>query len=899
MFKNKWLYAITQLPRLSHRGTQSNLLRTCFIQNARVCVSCPFTIASFSSLHDKTEQFKSLTPISEKLQNKTIELIQKPLGQWTSHEVTTAHNLVEQWLTHDEQSRQTVNRATQIFRRWLLELENGNPLVRQNEFVGMLHRILFACLSVENDQNYKNSKRLVETMERIAIESDNDSLLPGDKAYSILLQILTQNHGTEPETCRRIEKMLEHRLEMARGRGCDLMMWNAALHALAENSPYNKEAAEKAENILKSMSVEPNMISFTTVLNSLARSKSPNAAYRAHTLLENMLGNERIEVNNWSFNVVINALSTLGSPEAAQAAEELLWKLVQLSKTGKMGFEPDIYTFSSLIKCWARSGAYDAAERAEHILRLIPKLADSFGWTVKRNQHSYHTTIDAWANSGRPDAVRRAEILLQEMEQAYCDGDASIRPNEYAYTTVIKALARSRDICAGERAEKILFKMEEQHNSGTGGLRLNSICYSATINAWAKSKAEQAPDRALAILRRVQLLHKEGNKHVYPTTSSYNATIAAFAHIGDSATAISLMDEMTDQHAKGLDHVAPNIMTYAYVLTSLVKSRARSSAAAALEILDLLETRYDDGDTDSCPLQGMYIAVIKCLGNDPGPSSAEQAEMLFWTLQSKYEKGHDRCQPNGFTLAALLNTYMACAHVKIPMKDAPARATAILEWAEQEAQRGNRDLQPNLVCYNSLLGIWATSQELDSLQKVTSIVKMLKTHPDPQMAPDETTYRWLMTAIAGAKAPEASLQCHRILRNMISIFDNGKGNQAMKPTQRSFDCVLEVCLLPNQSDDSKVLILRDMANQLQISWIWKPTSETFVLLFRALASLNGEPDMILARALLKHATSLNLVNSTNEMIEGAFENLESKTFSWSSRLKFSHQNGNKDMKYSE
>ena len=898
MFRNQLLHASAKLPTLSHRSIHSRLLRTCYVRNANVCASGPFTIASFSSQRVFTEQLTALNPASEKLQKKTIELIQKPLGQWTSHEVSTANNLVEQWLTHDEKSRQTVNRATQIFRRWLLELEDGNPLVRQNEFLGLLHRILFICLSVENNQNYKNSKRLVQTMERIAIECDNESLLPSDKAYSILLQILAQNHGTEPETCYRVEKILEHRLEMAKGRGCDLMMWNAALHALAENSPYNKEAAEKAENILKSMSVEPNMISFTTVLNSLARSKSPNAAYRAHTLLENMLDNERIEVNNWSFNVVINALSTLGSPEAAQAAEELLWKLVQLSKAGKTGFEPDIYTFSSLIKCWARSGAHDAAERAEHILRLIPKLADSFGWTVKCNQHSYHTTIDAWANSGRPDAVRRAEALLQEMEQAYCNGDASIRPNEYAYTTVIKALARSRDMSAGERAEKILLKMEEQHNSGTGGLRLNSICYSATINAWAKSRAQEAPDRALALLRRVQLLHNEGNKHVYPTTSSYNATIAAFAHIGDSATAISLMSEMTDQNAKGIDHVAPTIHTYAYVLTSLARSQARSSAAAALEMLDLLETRYDAGDTDSCPLQGMYNAVIKCLGNDPGPSSAEQAEVIFWKMQSKYEQGHERCQPNVTTLATLLNTYMVSAHGEIPMVDAPARASAILEWAEQEAQRGNRDLQPNLICYNSLLGIWASSQERDSLQKVTSIVKMLKTHPDTQMAPDETTYRWLITTIAGAKAPEASLQCHRILRNMISTFDNGKGNQAVKPTQRSFDCVLEACLLPNQLDESKLLILRDMANQLKISRIWKPTSDTFVLFFRALASLKDEPDMTLARELLEHATSLNLVNASTGIIE-AFENLESRTFLWSSRSKLSHQDGNKNMKCSK
>jgi pentatricopeptide repeat protein len=887
--------AASQMPHLIHSEYCTNLMRAfsvlkrtpssvCFQRNPQQ------TIAWFSTHNNggtsagnqNQSAERSLNPTMQKLQDRTLHLIKIPVGQWTSHEISTANTLIDQWLSLEEQSRQSANRAVQVFRRWLLELEEGNPLVRNFDFVEILHRVLYACLSVDNDQNYKNCKRLVETLERVSNELEQESLLPGDKAYSMLLQILAQTHGKEPETTIRAEKLLEHRLSKAGGQGCDLILWNAVLLVLAENSPYNTEAAAKAEKIMKSMSVEPDMISFSTVLNSLARSKSPNATHRAHNLLELMLDSESIEVNNWSFNVVINALSTVGSPEAAKAAEDLLWKLVQLTKAGKKGFEPDTYTFSSVINCWAKSGAREGPERAERIMRRIPELASEFGWSVKLDQHSYHTTIDAWASSSLPDAVRRAEGLLREMELAYTDGNVSLRPNEYAYTTVIKALSRSREFGAGERAEKVLFKMEDLSRSGAGGIKLNSICYAATIHAWAKSREPDAPDRALAILRRMQKLREEGNDNIIPSTSAYNAAISAFANRGDAETALSLLSEMIEQTKKGLANASPSLHTYSSVLNALAKSRAPSSAAKAMTILDTLEARCAAGDTESCPNQVVYTVAINCLGNSPDTHVAKQAEALFWKMQRLHEQGHNRCKPNVHTLWAVLNAFMLSASSAIQMEDVAARAIAILDWAEQEAQRGDRDLRPNRACYNALIGVWAKSGQHNSLTEIMTIVKKMASDTDAQMKPDFVTYNWMMTTIVDAKLPDAAIQCHRILRNMLRIFDNGNGNQDVKPTRRSFHCVLEACLLPNQSDDAKLLVLQDMAGQITTCRFWRPSSNTYVLFFRGLASVGDQPDMIVARKVMQHAISLKLVDGINGVVQEAFGQVESRSLSWSS-----------------
>lgn len=814
----------------------------------------------------------------QKMQDKTLQLVQMPVGQWTSVEISTANTVIDQWLALDDHSRQKTGRATQVFRRWLIELEEGNPLVRQPNVVDILHRILYACISVTNDQNFKNSRRLVETLERLSVKHGNKSLLPGDKAYSMLMQILAQTHGTEPETCNRAEKLLEQRLSYAGKQGCDLMMWNAVLQVLAENSPYNNEASEKAEKILRAMSVKPNEITFSMVLNSLARSKNPNAAYRAHGLLENMLENNSIKVSAWCFNVVINALSTLGTPEAAEAAEDLLWKMVQLTKEGRRECEPNTYTFCSTIHCWAKCGARFGPERAERIMRLVPELANEFGWDIKLDQHSYHATIDAWASSGLPDAVRRAEDLFYEMERAYRDGDASLHPNEYTYTTIIKAISRSGEKGAGERAENILSRMEDLAKSGNNQIRLGSICYAATINAWAKSREVGAPDRALAILRRMQKCNEKGNEDIVPSTTAYNSAIAAFANIGDSETAISLMDEMIDQTARGFKGVAPSLHTYSSVLNALAKSRVPLSAPKAMEILEKLEGLCAAGDKEMCPNQVVYSVAINCLGNSTDSDAAEQAEAIFWKMQSFYEKGHDRCRPNAHTLSAVLNTYLASTEKR--KEEIPARASSIIEWAEQEAQRGNKDVLPNRICYNILVGIWAKSGLRNASAEIVSIVRKMKNHSDPRFAPDVTTYNWMMTAIVVAKHPDAAMQCHRILRNMQLLFDNGKGNQEVKPTRRCFHCVLEACLLPNQSDDSRTFILRDMAEQILNFRYWKPSSNTFVLFFRGLASISGKPDMLLPRKVMQQAINLDLVDG---LVQEAFDQLESRTLSWSSK----------------
>jgi hypothetical protein len=163
-----------------------------------------------------------------------------------------------------------------------------------------------------------------------------------------------------------------------------------------------------------------------------------------------------------------------------------------------------------------------------------------------------------------------------------------------------------------------------------------------------------------------------------------------------------------------------------------------------------------------------------------------------------------------------------------------------------------------------------------------TIVKKMTNDTDSQMKPDFVTYNWMMTAVVDAKLPDAAIQSHRILRNMLRIFDNGNGNQDVKPTRRCFHCVLEACLLHNQSDDAKRLILQDMAGQITTCRFWRPSSNTYVLYFRGLASVGDKSDMTVARKVMDHAISLNLVDGTNGAVQEAFGQLESRSLSLSS-----------------
>ena len=120
-------------------------------------------------------------------------------------------------------------------------------------------------------------------------------------------------------------------------------------------------------------------------------SEAPQFAER---MLERMhqesSSNRRVEPNLVTYNSVINAWSKSGLPDAGEKAEALLQRMEEL------GLKPNTISFNAAISAWANSNDSSAGQRAELLLQKMWELYEAGDVDVKPNTTSFNSVIAAW-----------------------------------------------------------------------------------------------------------------------------------------------------------------------------------------------------------------------------------------------------------------------------------------------------------------------------------------------------------------------------------------------------------------------------------------------------------------------------------------------------------------------
>ena len=212
------------------------------------------------------------------------------------------------------------------------------------------------------------------------------------------------SHSGHEQAGTRAEKMLQDMLVAYRASPStavapNTVSYNSVLHAWS-NSPLDG-AASRAESVLNfmlavqdsqanrlldgSMMIEPDVYSFTSVLNAIAKSKEPDKADRAHTWLLRLLERRRtssttkqppIRLNQVPFNTVINAcaFSAIGTSDD-QRARALEISAQTLSDLREHSLRPDAVTYYNMIKCVANLLASSRRRREDAIVELLESCA--------------------------------------------------------------------------------------------------------------------------------------------------------------------------------------------------------------------------------------------------------------------------------------------------------------------------------------------------------------------------------------------------------------------------------------------------------------------------------------------------------------------------------------------
>ena len=354
-----------------------------------------------------------------------------------------------------------------------------------------------------------------------------------DKTYQTNLQIAQlANEGT-PAAALQAHALLKQLTYP------DTITFNGVLKAYAK-SQLPKAALELLDQMEllhdthsiepKYLSVRPNVISYSTVMDAFCRGQNPTVARKILARLVDRYETYRYEdlqPNTIVYNCLLSAYAKSGlGKQAADRSIQLLHKMGDLA---------DVISYNTVLHAIARSGAALCGEHAQNLLDSMK---------VTPNARTYSTVMDCWARSDREDKAEIVHALLHQIETAYNDtGLTSMRPNHISYSVVINSYAHSKDPNKAERAYQVLQHMLHLVETGANpSAQPSLVTFNSVLNACATSPSQYHSKHIQDIVNTVyetMLLNK-----YEPDEFTFGTMLKAYANVfmGDPDTSLRVKD---------------------------------------------------------------------------------------------------------------------------------------------------------------------------------------------------------------------------------------------------------------------------------------------------------------------------------------------------------------------
>jgi pentatricopeptide repeat protein len=639
-----------------------------------------------------------------------------------------------------------------------------------------------SSLSINNDHThvnnmYTNAYHLLQSVYMYSIQMNEPKLLPKPKAYSMILETFsnaillkpktttnvtshstrtnhqTNNNNVEENTLVVMADQLMEQLDKTISASQPhylqyqseiIVAHNSYLQLLARyaNSIQQQRIVEKAEYFLLHKMPQPNIKSYTAVIQGWVNINSPK---RTMGLLDRMIQNG-ILPDQICYNICLYAL---GNGGYAKEAHGMLCNMIQIAKdTHDANMVPDAYSYLAVIK------AYTKCNESNKAIELFEQMIQQQSQYQNGNRSNYNnhivtiytTILDALAR--QPNSGPNVELMLQYMEKLY-EQTGIGQPCREAYTIAIRAWGQmtTTNLIAPDRATEIFRRMknksvqqeQKEHLPALGHRSYVAPCkisYTTLINAWAQSYRIDAPQNALQILRHMEQQQKYQIPNVLtvdicPDTITYNTVLNAFARHGLANEAHQLLNEMKLRMATDYDRkystMYPNVISYATVMQSYRNSSRHDVDVQANNLLLEIEELYDHtGIASLQPTPDLYSITILAQS-----TNIETAENIFWRMVDRYEKQHRTssidtntvCTPNTYVCNALLRLWS-----KSDDPVAPQRAETILNWMEQlSPNETESSITPNYDSYKFVLHTWNKSKRRNAhqyIQKLQSKIKL-------------------------------------------------------------------------------------------------------------------------------------------------------------------------------
>lgn len=294
--------------------------------------------------------------------------------------------------------------------------------------------VLHAWAQSKQERAPHRAQELLEHMEALSA-AGNSKVKPDVYSYSIVIQAYVSQ--LRDQRRRHEQKRRGNQFDKAQPK--------------ISSNTFTARTAKKILKKMEAQQLQPNQVTYTSVMMALCWSGWPQDA---HKLLLDLLkkyeeqkeivgrspaaSSMLVKPDTIAFSAVMDGWvkNAYNFPDATERVIELFEIMKYWQAQGHDDMAPNGRTYTSVISALAKSRTWDACLEAKALLEEIP----GEGATVIH----YNAVLDAFAKSPRADKARHAKALLEEMTKRNDDGGGSlINPDIISYNSVLNACAAS------------------------------------------------------------------------------------------------------------------------------------------------------------------------------------------------------------------------------------------------------------------------------------------------------------------------------------------------------------------------------------------------------------------------------------------------------------------------
>lgn len=323
-----------------------------------------------------------------------------------------------------------------------------NSKIRPDLFT--YNTVLKALAKSKEKGSIERAKEIISTMEK------SDHIKPNTVSYNTLI-LAYVNHGAQGGVANTVRGILKKMETLYLNGVTSVMPTSITYTSVIKACSWEREdSTDHAERVLESLTkkskkdsrfLSPDTPIYNALLDCWAKSGSKDAAQRAEEILQTMLnryhetGDPSVKPNVRTYTTIIDILAKGKAKGNTEKAMLILDEMERLVESGDTDAYPNVHTYTAAINCFARSKESDKAIKAVSILERMEEQYRRGNNAARPNIVAYNAVLNACAyTEGDSASIETAFKLACVVFDDIRTSDY-LRPTHVTYGTFLAVCA--------------------------------------------------------------------------------------------------------------------------------------------------------------------------------------------------------------------------------------------------------------------------------------------------------------------------------------------------------------------------------------------------------------------------------------------------------------------------